>query len=890
MGGVRVSVRQTYAGLLLALFTLAFADNSYAYCSSQGSNTGYEWINQISVAGTSNSSGNNGGYDDFTSQVMDLSEGANSVTLTPGFNSSSYTENWKIWIDFNNDAVFTEDESVFSGASTSTLSGSITIPTIATSGTTRMRVTMQYGGTPQPCGTFTYGEVEDYTVNLNTTDLTSPTVVSKSPAAAAVDVPLNTVITVNFSEDVDPLTVNNSSISLSTGGVYMMGVVNLSGSIATFTPDQRLEYSTEYTVTVYSGLLDLAGNPLLQDEAWAFTTTAPDITAPTLTQVSPQDGTIDVANNFVVQAQFSEPMDPATINASTFTISDGVNNITGSVVLNGNGKTAQFYLDQPFDYLTTYTATISSTVKDLAGNALQSDYSWSFTSREFQLDYCTSFANNYSYMWIVGVKVGSFDHLSPSQPFTGYSDNTSTVFDLSRLFTNSITLTPGYSSFAYTTYWRVFVDWNKDGAFTADETAFSGSGNTAVNGNITIPEYAVSGNTRMRVSMQYATYAGPCGSLSYGEVEDFRVSIPEPIADTTPPTVSSVSPTDNAQDVSISSAIAVNFSEAIDANTLSDTSLVLSGGITPVTVNMSYDSQANQAVFTPTANLEYSTAYTATLVNGISDGAGNAMLIDYIWSFTTEPELGPTYSVSGAVQDQGVGVADVTINVTGDASLTTTTDANGNYSLTTLPPGNYTITPNKAGYSIAPGSVGLTVLDADVSAVDFAASLLASVLVNGNFEQGNFNGFNSFTTTKGVVNKGIVLFDTDNDGVNSLAAQFSVGVDSIASIGTQQGGGIYQVVGLSAGDLTVSMDIAASASSSNGAGGLVEILFDGAVMASHDFGSITAGISKHATLSFNLSSVTAGNHEIRIQITRPYLTSNVSSFLDNIVLTGSSTQ
>ena len=184
----------------------------------------------------------------------------------------------------------------------------------------------------------------------------------------------------------------------------------------------------------------------------------------------------------------------------------------------------------------------------------------------------------------------------------------------------------------------------------------------------------------------------------------------------------------------------------------------------------------------------------------------------------------------------------------------------------------------------------MTVLDADVSAVDFAASLLASVLVNGNFEQGNFNGFNSFTTTKGVVNKGIVLFDTDNDGVNSLAAQFSVGVDSIASVGTQQGGGIYQVVGLSAGDLTVSMDIAASASSSNGAGGLVEILFDGAVMASHDFGSITAGISKHATLSFNLSSVTAGNHEIRIQITRPYLTSNVSSFLDNIVLTGSSTQ
>lgn len=890
MRGFKGCIRHTFAGLLLAMFTMVFAGEAAAYCSSGGSSTGYEWINQVSVAGVSNPSGNNGGYADYTDQVIDLAAGTNSVTLTPGFGSSSYTEYWKIWIDFNHDDAFTEDESVFNGASSSVISGSLTVPETALSGTTRMRISMRYGGTPPSCGSFTYGEVEDYTVILDTTDTTSPTVISKTPDSAAVDVALSSVINVNFSEDIDPLTINNSSISLNAGGVYVTGIVNLSGSVATFTPDQPLEYSTQYTVTVYSGLLDLAGNPLLQDEVWSFTTTAPDVTAPTITWVSPQDGATDVANSLVVQAVFSEPMDPATINASTFIISDGVNNITGSVVLNGNGKTAQFYLDQPFDYLTTYTATISGTVKDLAGNALQSDYSWSFTIREFQLDYCSSYANNYSYMWIAGVKVGTLAFSTTSQPVAGYSDNTSTVFNISGYSYNSITLTPGYSGFAYTTYWRVFIDWNKDGAFTLDEIAFSGSGNAAINGYFTTPDYAVGGNTRMRVSMQYATYPGSCGLLSYGEVNDFRVSIPDPIADTTPPTVSSVSPADDAQDVTIGSAIAVNFSEAIDENTLSDTSLVLSGGVTPVIMSVSYNSQTNQAVFTPTTALEYSTIYTATLLNGISDGSGNAMLSDYIWSFTTEPELGPTYIVFGAVQDQGVGVADVTINVTGDASLTTTTDANGNYSLMALPPGNYTLTPNKAGYSFAPESVGLTVVDADISAVDFAASILANVFLNGDFEQGNFNGFNSFATSSGIANMSIVSFDTNNDGANSLAAKFNVGADGVASVGTQQGGGIYQVVGLGDGDLSVTMDIAAAASTNNAAGGLVEVYFDGALVASHDFGSITAGIIEYATLSFNVASVAAGNHEIRIQITRPYLTANVSSYLDNIILTGSSAQ
>jgi PKD repeat protein len=137
------------------------------YCTSSGNSQGYEWIAGVQVGGLNNPSGASG-YTDFTSLTANMTKGASvSVALTPGFASSSYTEYWKIWIDYNKDGDFDDaGEEVFSGSGSSVVSGSFTVPTSASSGTTRMRVSMRYGGTPPSCGTFTYGEVEDYTANI----------------------------------------------------------------------------------------------------------------------------------------------------------------------------------------------------------------------------------------------------------------------------------------------------------------------------------------------------------------------------------------------------------------------------------------------------------------------------------------------------------------------------------------------------------------------------------------------------------------------------------------------------------------------------------------------------------------------------------------------------
>jgi PKD repeat protein len=137
------------------------------YCTSSGNNQNYEYIAGVQVADLNNTSGASG-YTDFTSQTANLTAGASTaVSLTPGFTGSSYTEWWKIWIDYNIDGDFEDaGEEVFRGSGSSPVSGNFTVPGTA-SGLTRMRVSMSYSTYPPYCGTFTYGEVEDYTVNIS---------------------------------------------------------------------------------------------------------------------------------------------------------------------------------------------------------------------------------------------------------------------------------------------------------------------------------------------------------------------------------------------------------------------------------------------------------------------------------------------------------------------------------------------------------------------------------------------------------------------------------------------------------------------------------------------------------------------------------------------------
>jgi hypothetical protein len=106
----------------------------------------------------------------------------------------------------------------------------------------------------------------------------------------------------------------------------------------------------------------------------------PDTTPPAVLYTNPADSTTGVSVGTTVSAVFSEPIDASTIHGYTFLVNDGTSDISGTVTYGGGTDTATFTPTQELAFNTTYTARIKAGVRDLAGNALEADYLWSFTT------------------------------------------------------------------------------------------------------------------------------------------------------------------------------------------------------------------------------------------------------------------------------------------------------------------------------------------------------------------------------------------------------------------------------------------------------------------------------------------------------------------------------
>ncbi len=153
------------------------------YCDANGGNSSDEYIEAVTVGSFTNVSTDNANYTDYTdlSTLTLVAGNSYPVSLTPGFPGGSHNEYFKIWIDYNANGTFDEPiELAYDAGSGSqnTVTGTITVPAAAalTPGSTRMRVGMAYvgifgaGAPPTSCGTYGYGEVEDYCVNLEIVD------------------------------------------------------------------------------------------------------------------------------------------------------------------------------------------------------------------------------------------------------------------------------------------------------------------------------------------------------------------------------------------------------------------------------------------------------------------------------------------------------------------------------------------------------------------------------------------------------------------------------------------------------------------------------------------------------------------------------------------------
>ena len=453
---------------------------------------------------------------------------------------------------------------------------------------------------------------DDYTWEFTTKDVEEPVlpvVISTDPVDEAIDVALYKVITATFSKTMDAATINASTFTVMDGSTSVTGSISYSGVVATFTPDTPLSFGTLYSATITTGAKDLAGYALADDYTWEFTTLEAPV-QPVVINTDPVDEAINVALYKVITATFSKTMDAATINASTFTLSNGLIPVTGSI--NYSGVVATFTPDTPLSFGTLYTATITDGAKDVEGNALAADYTWEFTTVE-----------------------------APVQPVVINTDPVDKAIDVELFKVISATFSK-----------------------TMDAATINASSFTVMNGST-----AVSGS--INYSGVVATFT-PNSPLSFGTLytaiittgaEDMEgyalaadytwefTTVEAPVL----PVVINTDPEDEATGVALDKVIAATFSKIMNAATINASTFTLTNGLIPVTGSISYSGML--ATFTPDAPLSFGTLYTATITNGAEDLEGYALAADYTWEFTTVEAPVLPVVINTDPEDEATGVA-----------------------------------------------------------------------------------------------------------------------------------------------------------------------------------------------------------------------------------------
>ncbi|WP_248906342.1 GEVED domain-containing protein [Flavobacterium sp. K5-23] len=475
-----------------------------SYCDSKGNSVNDEYIGKVQFGTINNPSAGGTGYSDFTAIGTDVTIGtSNTITITPTWTGSVYSEGYAVWIDYNQDGDFDDaGELVWSKAASTTnpVSGTITIPASATTGATRMRVSMKYNGIPSSCETFSYGQVEDYTVTIvaEIVDTTAPT----APSALAASGTTETTTNLSWTASTDNIAVVAYDVYI---GTTILGTVTTTSANVT-----GLNPGTAYSFSVKAK--DEAGNVSASSNVVNVTTLTPfvDTIAPTAPTTLTASGTTTTTTNL-------------SWNASTDNVGVTAYDVYQGSTLKATVTTTSYNVTG-LSSATAYTFSVKA--KDEAGNISASSNVVNVTTLSATLTYCASQGNSVADEKIGKVVFGSINNTSTGG--TGYTDFTSKSTNVTIGTSNTITITPDWTGTKYKEGYAVWIDYNQDGDFNdAGELVWSkaASTTTPVSGSFTIPANAKLGTTRMRVSMKYNGIPTACETFSYGQVEDYTVNI-----------------------------------------------------------------------------------------------------------------------------------------------------------------------------------------------------------------------------------------------------------------------------------------------------------------------------------------------------------------------------
>ncbi len=224
-------------------------------------------------------------------------------------------------------------------------------------------------------------------------------------------------------------------------------------------------------------------------------------------------------------------------------------------------------------------------------------------------------------------------------------------------------------------------------------------------------------------------------------------------ADTTAPTINGTIPASSATGVSTVKPIVVNFSEAMNPSTITDSSVLVKLGSTAVTGNLSYDSNSWTATFVPTYALTATSTYTINVTTDVQDLSGNALTTALLQTFTT-----------GSADTSSPGVAsaqtpDFAAKVVFTKPMLSVGSSDSNYSSSVLNPNNYILrVVNSSGVQ--------------QSAITLPAT--ASITYDATSRSAAINGLPPITGfTPGATLINIVVSNVKDVGFNAIAASIN---------------------------------------------------------------------------------------------------------------------
>jgi len=515
-----------------------------------------------------------------------------------------------------------------------------------------------------------------------TTITVPPTVIATVPANGATGVPINEVLSATFNEPMMCATLASpaaSFIVMGPGTTAVAGTVGCAGAVATFTSSSDFAVNTVYTAEITTGAEDLAGTPLAANYVWTFRT-LPAATPPTVISTVPVNQATNVPINQALSATFSVAMNPATIDATTFTLAGpGGVAVTGAVTYVPAGSVATFLPTANLTPNTIYTATITTGAEDLAGVGLVSNYVWTFTTAANQV-------------------------LTPPTVISTIPVNGATTVPLNQTVSATFSTAMDPATINSMTF------------------SLTGPGTTAVAGLVA---YAAVGNTltftplaNLAPSTLYTAtittgardLAGTALASNY--VWTFSTGT---VVVVNPPELVSTVPLNAATNVPLNQAVSATFSEAMNPLTITTGTFQVTGpGGTAIVGIVSYDAVNFIATLTPSLPLIANTTYTATITDGATNLGGTALGSSGApnpWTFTTGTTvvippvvLGPVIVLYGGfggdsgMTNQGIlTVVNADIGTTAASTLITGFYDESVAAVAGVYPCSYTVTPLNKG-------------------------------------------------------------------------------------------------------------------------------------------------------------------------------------------------